>query len=66
MACGPEKFRYHDDLMLDETGKGKGALRKLSLFLAEVTNSELYNLVNSTGTYLLIAIHFCNNRDIDV
>lgn len=21
MACGPEKFRYQDDLMLDESGK---------------------------------------------
>lgn len=48
--------------MLDESGKGKGALQKFLLFLAEFTNSELYNLVNCTGTYLLIAIHFCNNR----
>ncbi|XP_038134723.1 serine/threonine-protein kinase DCLK1a isoform X6 [Cyprinodon tularosa] len=23
VACGPEKFRYHDDLMLDESGKEK-------------------------------------------
>lgn len=21
VACGPEKFRYHDDLMLDESGE---------------------------------------------
>lgn len=21
MACGPEKFRYQDDLMLDESGE---------------------------------------------
>lgn len=22
VACGPEKFRYQDDLMLDESGEG--------------------------------------------
>ena len=36
IACGPEKFRYQDDFLLDESGKEKkkfktkGNLRQLS------------------------------------
>lgn len=58
MACGPEKFRYHDDLMLDESGKGKGAQQKSSLLLAEVTTSKLYNLVKIPRTYFFSCLAY--------
>lgn len=33
MACGPEKFRYQDDLMLDETGEATSYILLLRLIL---------------------------------
>lgn len=45
MACGPEKFRYQDDLMLDETGEATSIL----LLWLIPTPQEQRNLFSLTG-----------------
>lgn len=45
VACGPEKFRYQDDLMLDETGEATSIL----LLQLIPTPQEQRNLFSLTG-----------------
>lgn len=36
VACGPEKFRYQDDLMLDESGETTGSFSDISMLTFHV------------------------------
>ena len=38
VACGPEKFRYQDDLMLDESGEGTSRSSDISHLNAHLTD----------------------------
>uniref|UniRef100_A0A3B3Y171 Doublecortin domain-containing protein n=1 Tax=Poecilia mexicana TaxID=48701 RepID=A0A3B3Y171_9TELE len=52
VACGPEKFRYHDDLMLDESGKGKECR-----MMKSVTYGKMSGSVNRCSPRTVIQSH---------
>uniref|UniRef100_A0A3Q3J8P1 Serine/threonine-protein kinase DCLK2 n=1 Tax=Monopterus albus TaxID=43700 RepID=A0A3Q3J8P1_MONAL len=56
VACGPEKFRYQDDLMLDESGEASVSCSDISLLTFHICISLLLSPLSSALLHFLFCL----------
>uniref|UniRef100_A0A665VPN6 Serine/threonine-protein kinase DCLK2 n=1 Tax=Echeneis naucrates TaxID=173247 RepID=A0A665VPN6_ECHNA len=60
VACGPEKFRYQDDLMLDESGRKRGLLLDTQKYNSSIKHAFRSKRIISFGVSLLTSTPVTN------